>query len=260
MFWTILGCGGSLGIPLVGCACAVCTSDDPRNQRTRSAGLITSATTTILIDAGPDFRIQALRAGISRLDAVVLTHEHQDHIGGIDDLRAINFSMKASLPIYGSAATLARVRYQYDYAFAPEESLSTRPALILHEIDEAPFTIGDITLTPLPVVHGAWRVFGYRVGDLAYLTDTKEIPDATRERLAGVDTVIIDALRHTDHPLHFTVAEALAEIERIQPRRAFFTHMSHDLDYAATDAATPAHVAPAYDGLRLECFNRPADG
>lgn len=240
-----------MGIPMVACDCAVCLSDDPRNHRTRTAALIRSETTTILIDPGPDVRIQALRFGIPKLDAVLVTHPHQDHIGGLDDLRA--WTLKGgALPLYGTTQSLHRIQHQFDYVFEKEESLSTRPKLELQTIDEAPFTVGDITITPLPVWHGDWLIRGFRVGNVAYVTDVKMIPDSTRPLLEGLDTLVLGALRHTDHPLHFTIAEAVAEVERIKPRQAFFVHTSHDLDYATTNAELPPHVRLAHDGLVID--------
>lgn len=247
--WEILGCGGSMGVPMIGCDCAVCTSADPLNQRCRTAALIRSATTTVLIDAGPDLRFQALRAGIRQIDAVLITHPHQDHIAGVDDLRPWSFKLK-SLPVYGNALSLQRLRHQYDYAFAVEESASTRPQMDLHEIDAAPFTVGDIDITPLPIWHGDWSIRGFRAGAVAYLTDVKTIPETTYPLLENLDTLIIGALRFAPtHPLHMSIAEALEAIERIRPRQALLVHLAHDLDYAATNAQLPPHVRLAHDGL-----------
>lgn len=249
---TILGCGGSLGIPMIGCECAVCTSSDPRNQRTRTAALLRSATTTILIDAGPDVRYQMLRAQVKQLDAVVITHHHQDHIGGVDDLRP--FCWHTPLPVYTQAATIERLRSQYAYAFDPGDSPSTRPKLELHAIDTQPFSVGDITLTPLPIWHGDWDIRGFRCGACAYITDVSSIPESTYALLHDLDTLILGALRYTQpHPMHMLVDEAVAVVERIGPRRAYFVHMAHDLDYAATNAALPEHIQLSYDGLTLEC-------
>ena len=250
---TILGCGGSMGVPAVGCSCAVCTSSDERNRRTRTSALVTVGDTTILIDAGPDFRAQALRTNIRRLDALIVTHAHQDHIGGIDDVRPINFAMGQPLPMYGSAATLRRIRHQFDYAFVPGPSASTRPQLQLEEIPPQPFYVNTVLITPLPIMHGDWAIHGFRVGNVAYVTDVSHIPAATYALLADVDTLVLGALRRDrPHPLHFTVEQALVEIERIQPRRAFLTHLAHDLDYASTNRELPAHVRLAHDGLIIE--------
>ncbi len=246
---TILGCGGSMGVPMLACDCEVCTSNEPRNQRTRTAALIQSPTTTILIDPGPDLRIQGLRHGLQQLDAVLVTHPHQDHIGGIDDLRPFTLQTQRTLPLYANQFTLDRILYQYDYAFASGESASTRPNLGLNQLDGAQFSIGDMTIIPLPIEHGSWQILGFRIGDLAYMTDVSHIPAPTFELLHGVKSLIIGALRHEPHPLHFTVAQALAAVERIQPQQAFFVHMSHSLDYTTEHANLPTHVQLAYDGL-----------
>ena len=251
MQFTILGCGGSMGIPAIGCRCAVCSSADSRNVRTRTAAMLQHDDTTILIDCGPDMRQQLLRANIRNLDAILVTHPHQDHIGGLDDVRPLTLKRETPLPLYGLPFTLERIRYQYDYAFQPEPSPSTRPNIELNVLDDQPFSINGITITPLPICHGDWQIFGFRIGDLAYMTDVSMIPDATYERLRNVKTLVIGALRYNPHPLHFTVAQALAEIERIQPERAFFVHMGHDLDYEATNAELPNHVQLAYDGLTI---------
>ncbi|HYF65870.1 MAG TPA: MBL fold metallo-hydrolase [Herpetosiphonaceae bacterium] len=249
---TILGCGASMGVPAIGCRCAVCSSDDPRNRRTRTAALLRADGAEILIDAGPDLRQQALRAGIARLDAVLLTHAHQDHVGGIDDLRPINMAMDAALPMYGSAATLQRVRHQFDYAFAPEPTPSTRPRLQLEALPDGPFAVAGIEVTPLPIKHGDWEIVGFRAGSIAYVTDVSHIPEATFDLLAGVEDLVLGALRYKPHPIHFTIDQALEAIALIAPRRAWLTHMTHDVDYETLCGQLPAHVRPAHDGLVIE--------
>lgn len=249
---TILGCGGSVGVPAIGCTCAVCTSDDPRNQRLRTAALLTVGAANVLIDPGPDFRQQALRYGIKQLGAVLVTHPHQDHIGGLDDIRPINFATGQPLVVYGSPASLQRIRHQFDYAFDAGPSPSTRPQLSLCPLEARPFSVGDMTITPVPIMHGDWPIFGFRFGNLAYITDVSHIPDATYALLTEIDTLVIGALRHRPHVLHFTVAQALAAIDRISPRRAFLTHLGHDLDYGETNAGLPEHIRLAHDGLVIE--------
>jgi len=249
---TILGCGASMGVPAIGCQCAICTSDDPRNRRTRTAALLSAGGVEILIDAGPDLRQQALRAGISRLDAVLLTHAHQDHVGGIDDLRPINMAMGTSLPMYGTPPTLQRVRHQFDYAFTPEPTPSTRPQLQLEAMPDGPFAIAGVPITPLPIMHGEWAIVGFRFGSVAYVTDVSHIPEGTFDLLAGVDDLVLGALRYKPHPIHFTIDQALEAIALIGPRRAWLTHMTHDVDYATLCAQLPDHVRPAHDGLVIE--------
>lgn len=245
-----------MGIPVLGCDCAVCTSPDPRNRRLRTAALLQACGQTILLDAGPDVRQQLLRANVRHLDAVILTHGHADHIGGIDDLRP--FTMRRgpdgktpTLPLYGDAATIARVRHQFDYAFDPAPSLSTRPALTTHVVTE-PFAVGALQLTPFTVMHGPHPITGYRWGRVAYLTDAKTLPTATTAQLHGLTLLVMNALRHTDHPLHFTVSQAVAQAEALQPRQTLLVHMTHDLEHVATNAALPPTIQLAYDGQSIE--------
>ncbi|GAB4115547.1 MAG: MBL fold metallo-hydrolase [Roseiflexaceae bacterium] len=250
---TFLGTGTSMGIPMIACRCAVCQSNDPFNRRLRTSALLEVGDLTILIDAGPDLREQALRMGIARLDAVLLTHAHTDHIAGIDDLRPINFAMKASIPLYGTAATLDGVRERFAYAFRNGSEGSTRPALDLIEIaDFVPFSIGALPILPLPVQHGTWQISSFRIGRLGYVTDASAIDAPTREQLRDLDVLVLNALRHTPHPTHFTVAEALTVIEDLRPQRALLVHMGHELDHTATNASLPAHVQLAYDGQVVE--------
>ena len=256
MHLTILGCGGSMGIPAIGCACAVCSSPDPRDQRLRTAALLTAGERQILIDPGPDFRQQALRAGLRRLDAILVTHAHADHIGGLDDVRPLNFAMGTAMPLYAQPDTLRRIKRQYAYIFEPGPSPSSRPQLELHPIDAAPFAVAAIRITPLPIQHGAWAIVGFRIGGLAYITDVSAIPEATFGLLGGLDALVLGALRREPHPLHFNVEQALAAIARIAPRRAWLTHMGHDLAYERDNALLPPNVALAHDGLRIEFDER----
>jgi phosphoribosyl 1,2-cyclic phosphate phosphodiesterase len=248
---TILGTGTSMGVPVIGCPCVVCTSTDPRNRRLRTSALLEHRGTTILIDAGPDMRQQVLRQRVDHLDAVLLTHSHADHIGGIDDLRPFTMRDGRSLPIYGDAATLARVRYQFDYAFDPAPSLSTRPRLELCALED-PTQVGAVTVVPLDVRHGPHIITGFRFGRLGYITDGKTLPAHTMERLRGLDVLIINALRYIDHPLHFTLDEAVAIVEQLAPRQAYFVHITHDLEHAAVNAALPSHAQLATDGQVID--------
>ncbi len=247
----ILGTGTSMGVPVIGCSCAVCTSPDPRNQRLRTSALVEAPGTTVLIDAGPDLRAQVLQHQVHHVDAVILTHSHADHVGGIDDLRPFTRQAHGGLPIFGDHHTLRRVRHQFDYAFDPAPSLSTRPQLKLCEVD-GPFQVGALEVVPFTVYHGPQAILGYRFGRLAYITDGKTLPATTMAALTGLDTLVINALRYEDHPLHFTVDEALAVVELLAPRQALFVHITHDLEHATVNASLPRNVRLAYDGEVIE--------
>lgn len=248
---TILGTGTSMGVPVISCTCNVCTSHDTHNQRLRTAALLQHDNTTILIDAGPDLRTQMLRHHVMNIDAVLLTHAHTDHIGGIDDLRPFTMRSGQTLPIYGDQPTLQRVRHMFDYAFDPAPSLSTRPSIETCPISTS-FRVGSLTIEPFTVMHGSHTIVGYRFGGLAYITDASALPDETMERLRGLDVLVINALRHKPHPLHLTVAEALAIVDELQPRQAYFVHITHDLEHQTTNSELPAYAQLAYDGQVIE--------
>jgi phosphoribosyl 1,2-cyclic phosphate phosphodiesterase len=247
-----------MGVPVIGCGCAVCSSGDPRNRRLRTSALLEIGDATLLIDAGPDLRQQALRAGLRRIDAILLTHAHADHVAGIDDLRPINFAQRAPIPVYGSAPTLAAVRERFAYAFSAEASAgSTRPALELHEVAAyAPFSIGGIDVLPFDVHHGSWTISGFRIGALGYVTDASALPDASKELLQGLDLLVLNALRHRPHPTHLTLAAAAALVDELGPRRALFVHMDHELDHELSNAMLPPHVRLAYDGQVIEIMDQ----
>lgn len=246
---TFLGTGTSMGVPVIGCRCDVCLSPDPRNKRLRTSALLEVAGRTLLFDAGPDLRQQALAVGLTRLDAVLLTHAHSDHIFGIDDLRPLNFAQRAAIPLYGTATTLASVRERFGYAFTNGSDGSTRPMLDLIEVASgAPFTVHSVPVLPFDVQHGTWTITGFRIGRLGYVTDASLIPPESLEHLRGLDLLVLNALREAEHPTHFTVRQACQVIERLRPRRALLVHMTHDLDHATTNAALPEHVRLAYDG------------
>lgn len=249
-----LGTGTSHGVPMIGCTCAVCRSDDPRDNRLRPSIYIEGSDgTRLLVDTTPDLRQQCLRHGITRVDAVVYTHAHADHILGFDELRRFNILTRRTVPVYGDAATLEGVRRTFGYAFDPDGPKGGGvPQVQLIEIT-GPFTIGGLALTPLELWHGARPVLGFRVGRFAYLTDCNAVPPATVHALAGVDVLVLDALRHRPHPTHFSLTEALAMAAQIGAARTWFTHMCHDLGHADTSAALPEGVALAYDGLRITC-------
>lgn len=245
---TMLGSGTSSGVPVIGCTCAVCTSSDPRNRRTRPGLKIERGGAVVLIDTPTDLREQALRFGVPRVDAVLFTHPHADHIFGLDDLRIFNFRQRGSIPCYGSEATLAALRRTFAYVFEDGQEGGGKPKLELVPV-AGPFTAGGIPFEPLPVDHGEMEVLAFRSGRFAYVTDCNAIGARTRAALGGLDVLILDALRHRPHPTHFTVAEALAVIAELAPRRAILTHIAHDLDHEAASAALPAGVEIGYDGL-----------
>ncbi len=248
---TFLGTGTSHGIPVIGCACAVCRSGDPRNQRYRPAVLVRWRGQTFLVDTPPELRLQLLRAGVDHLDALFYTHTHADHIFGLDDVRVFNQRFGRPLPVHGSPETLANLRRQFFYVFVETPPAGGKPQLELKPIEplDQSFIVAGVPVQPVPVLHGTTTVLGFRFGDLAYVTDTNGIPEASLAHLANLDVLILDALRHQPHPTHFSLSEALAVVERLQPRRAYLTHICHDLDHEATNRDLPPGVELAYDGL-----------
>jgi phosphoribosyl 1,2-cyclic phosphate phosphodiesterase len=251
MLLTFLGTGTSKGVPVIGCECPVCRSLDPHNRRTRTSALLRTRGQHILIDAGPDFRAQALSAHIGRLDAVLLTHSHFDHIGGIDDLRPLT-SEDRPMPIYGDANTIEDVRHRFSYAFSTTASEgSSRPALELRAINGS-FNVGDVHIVPLDIIHGGWTITGYRIGRFGYVTDASAIPPASFELLQNLDVLVLNALRFKPHPTHFSLDEALKVVAELAPRRAFFVHMTHHFDHTTINAKLPCGVELAYDGLEVE--------
>jgi phosphoribosyl 1,2-cyclic phosphate phosphodiesterase len=248
---TVLGSGTSTGVPTIGCRCEVCTSTDPRDNRLRPSILVRYAGRGILIDTTPDFRTQALRAPIERVDAILYTHAHADHILGLDDVRPFNYRQRSEIPIYAMQDTLDAVRRVFRYAFEPEPAQTSIPRLKLHPIEDEPFDLFGLTITPLRVMHGEAEILGFRFGAAAYITDQSDIPEATKEKLRGLDVLFLDALRRKPHPTHSTVAQSLEWVEELKPRRTFFTHICHDLGHASTEATLPVGVHLAYDGLEI---------
>ena len=275
---TFLGTGTSHGVPMIGCACDVCRSTDPRDRRTRPSILIerrqdgmgresgdaapagfpglgspvADAVHTILVDTSTDLRAQALAQGLTRVDAILFTHSHADHILGLDEVRRFNVLQKGPMPCYGDQRTLDDLRKTFGYIF----DKATRPGggtpqILLTRI-VGPFSLGGIEILPVPIFHGPRPILGFRLGTFAYLTDCSRIPDESWPLLGGVRTLVIDALRERPHPTHFSVGEALEAVARVAPERAFFTHVCHDLPHAATCARLPRGVELAYDGLVLE--------
>jgi phosphoribosyl 1,2-cyclic phosphate phosphodiesterase len=250
---TFLGTGTSHGVPMIGCECATCRSEDPRDRRLRPSILICADDgTSLLVDAGPDLRVQALTYRITRVDAVVFTHGHADHILGLDDIRRYNVLMNRPMPLYGDRLTLDEIKRMFGYAFDPDTPKGGGIPQLELNVVQGPFTIGSLRVLPVPIWHGKRLILGLRVGRFAYLTDCSGIPDDAWPLLADVEVVVVDALRHKPHPTHFTLEEAIAASRRIAPRQTYFTHMCHDLPHAATNAQLPANMALAYDGLRLD--------
>ena len=250
---TFLGTGTSAGVPVIACDCATCRSDDPRDKRWRpSLALAFDDGTSVLVDASPDLRAQALRFHLTRVDAILLTHAHADHVLGLDDVRIYNFRQGGAIPCYGAARTLARVRRMFDYVFDPATPKGGGlPQLALREL-AGPFSLGGATIIPVPLLHGTLPVLGFRIGAFAYLTDCNAIPDASWPLLDDLDVLVLDALRHKVHRTHFTVEQAVEAARRIGARRTLFTHMTHDLPHAATCDALPEGISLAYDGLELD--------
>lgn len=256
---TVLGSGSSGGVPLIGCKCAVCTSADPRNRRLRVSIVVESATTRILVDASPDLREQLLRFDETRFDAVVFTHAHADHMHGIDELRAINHAIRAALPCYADAETIAEAKRRFGYAFGSVADLPGGHFVVpvLQPVPVAlgvPVRIGDIDLVGFEQMHGGDRMptLGLRFGPFAYSTDVKTLDEGAFATLAGVDTWIVDCLQEAPNWAHSHLPQTLDWIARVRPRRAFLTHMNHRMAYADLAAKLPAGVEPAYDGLSFE--------
>ena len=253
---TFLGTGTSFGVPQIGCDCAVCRSDDPRDRRTRSGALLETDTGTILLDTPPELRLQLLAAGIAKVDAVLYTHEHADHINGIDDLRIFSVRRRDPLPIYGPPETLDRLRSSFNYIFddavRPYEGTS-KPRLALHAVEPGrPLRVAGVETLPLAFEHGHLRVFGYRFGPLAYVTDVKAIPDAERQQLRGLEVLVLNALWWRPHPTHLSIGEAVQTAADLGARRTYLTHLTHETGHQALAADLPPGVFPAYDGLTVE--------
>lgn len=251
-----LGTGTSFGIPQVGCACAVCRSPDPRDCRSRSAVLVESEGATILIDTPPELRLQLIAAGATRIDAVLYTHEHADHISGIDDLRIFSSRDHQPIPVYGPAETLSRLRAAFSYIFDPlvEPYVGTsKPLLAPVPLEPGtPVRIAGVPVLPLAFDHGHLRVFGYRFGSVAYITDVKRVHEAAREHLAGLDVLVLNALWRRPHPTHLSVQEAVTTARELGARRTYLTHLTHETGHAELAAELPEGIEPAYDGLIVE--------
>jgi phosphoribosyl 1,2-cyclic phosphate phosphodiesterase len=252
-----LGTGTSFGIPQIGCGCAVCRSTDPRDKRNRSGAVVRSGGATILIDTPPELRLAMLAAEIGSVDAVLYTHDHADHVDGIDDLRALSGKGRGQLPVYGPADALRRLRQRFDYVFDPHAKPipgSSRPDVTTTALEPGVATvIAGVPVLPLEFSHGPSTVLGFRFGPLAYLTDVLAVPARDREALRGLDVLVLNALFHRPHPTHLSVPEAVETAQAIGARRTYLTHLTHETGHAALLAELPPGIEPAYDGLVVDC-------
>jgi phosphoribosyl 1,2-cyclic phosphate phosphodiesterase len=246
---TILGSGTSHGVPMIGCDCPVCTSPDPRDKRTRSSILIETNGHNFLVDTTPELRVQCLANHVRRVDAVLYTHAHADHVTGMDDLRRFNHLQGAAITCYGDEHTLGIIRRMFPYAFEHNPDYpSAKPRLELNVLD-GPLELFGTRIIPIPLFHGTLPVLGFRVGDFAYCTDVSRIPDESMELLRGLKVLVLDALRHRPHPTHFNLEQAVVAAGQIAAEQTYFTHIAHELGHTATNAVLPARVSMAYDGL-----------
>jgi phosphoribosyl 1,2-cyclic phosphate phosphodiesterase len=249
---TVLGSGTSSGVPTIGCGCAVCKSTDPRDSRLRPSILISNGEWNIVIDTTPDFRTQVLRANVNRLDAVIYTHGHADHIMGLDDVRPFNFHQRSRIPIYATPATLRVIERAFSYVFVKRDVKTAIPQIDVNVIGDEPFEVQGLRFEPIPLLHGADTILGFRFANAAYLTDHSEVPESSIAKLKGLDVLFLDALRHKPHPTHSTVETSIATARRLRARRTWFTHICHDLPHAATQATLPPNVFLAWDGLEID--------
>lgn len=254
--FTFLGTGTSMGVPMLGCDCHVCTSANPKNHRFRCSVLVGTPAGNILIDSSPELRLQLLRENVKLVSSVLYTHYHVDHLFGLDDLRVFPVKLNGPLPIYCTDEVEEIIRRAFAYAFAPgseDVPIGILPRLELRRIDERPFEVLGQRVTPIPLVHGRFNVFGFRIGDVAYCTDVSSIPDRSWPLLEDLDVFVVDALRPgKPHPSHFGLDQAIEAIRRIKPRRAYLTHMAHSMEYEELMRTLPPGIEPAYDGLKFE--------
>ncbi len=253
---TLLGTGTSFGVPQIGCGCAVCGSSDPKDRRTRTAALIQSGSATLLIDTPPELRLQLLAAGTARVDAVLYTHEHADHVAGIDDLRIFSVTRRAPLPVYASSGMAGYLRESYRYIFDHEQEPyagTSKPRLDIHAlVPGRTRDVAGVAVIPLAFIHGHGTVLGFRIGPLAYLTDVKQVPEAERELLRGVEVLVLNALWWRPHPTHLSIPEAIETARAIGARRTILTHLTHETGHAELAARLPEGVEPGFDGQTLE--------
>lgn len=251
MLVTILGSGTSAGVPMIGCTCPVCTSDNPKNRRLRASASVQVGKCVLLLDTSTDLREQAMRYNLDRVDAVLYTHAHADHIHGIDEMRVYNFRQLNAIPCYGNQDIGRRIRNYFDYIFHDELQESFRPFLDFHEV-EGPFSVKGVQVVPVPLLHGSLEVLGYRIGNFAYLTDVSKIPDASLKLLEGLEVLVLDALRHRPHATHFSLDEAVEVASRLKPARTALTHISHVMEHDQVNLELPKGIELAYDGMTFE--------
>jgi phosphoribosyl 1,2-cyclic phosphate phosphodiesterase len=248
---TMLGVGSSAGTPVVGCNCATCVSDNPRNQRTRCSSLITlDSGENILIDTGPDLRSQSLRENIKRVDAVFYTHTHADHLHGIDDLRAFCQIQRKQIPLYAKEDAVEHIKQKFGYVLRDPSDFWEMPVLRTETV-HAPFELFGMKIIPIPVMHGKSHILGYRIGNLAYMTDVSEIPESSLALLKDLDIVLLDCLREKSHPTHINIEQSLAYVGRIKAKQSYMIHMTHELEYASLSKKLPKDVFVGFDGLKL---------
>lgn len=249
---TFLGTGTSQGVPVIGCRCAGCQSDDTQDKRLRSSILVEHAEGVLVIDTGPDFRQQMLREGVARLDAVLFTHEHRDHIAGLDDIRAFNFIQKSPMDIYAEERVMRALKTGFPYVFA-EKKYPGIPQVIIHQVSTEPFLIGSLEIQPVRIMHYRLPVLGFRIGDFAYLTDGNFISEGEKKKLEGVKHLVVSALRREPHISHFTLSQAVLLIEALNPRMGYLTHISHQMGPAERmKKELPGNIVAAYDGLVID--------
>ncbi len=252
MIVSFLGSGTSTGVPVVGCRCRICTSDDPKNKRLRQSVKIEAAGKHFLIDTTPDLRLQLLRDPIPRLDFLLFTHSHSDHLMGLDDIRPFNFRQREPIHAFANAQTVKAIRRAFSYIWSDSQVGGGKPQLELHEVD-GPFSHEGVDIVPIPVDHGDWTIFGFRIGPFAYITDTNGIPQSSMKLLEGIDTLALDGLRPSPpHPTHYTIGEAVAVAKKIGARVTYLIHLTHEVDHATFEAELPDGIHLAYDGLQLE--------
>ncbi|MFW5440332.1 MAG: MBL fold metallo-hydrolase [Methylophilaceae bacterium] len=248
---TILGAGSSAGTPIIGCKCTTCTSSNPRNKRTRCSSIVTLGSgEVILIDTGPDLRLQALREGFTRADAVLYTHTHADHLHGIDDLRGFCQVNRQQIPLYSYKGAVEHIKEKFGYTLRDQGEFWGLPVLSIHEVDE-PFDLFGTKITPIPIMHGRVQIFAYRIGNMAYMTDVSSIPESSLKLLEGLDLLLIDCLQEEKHTTHINIEQSLDYVSQINAKQSVLIHMTHELEYEALTQKLPKSVVVGYDGMKL---------